>query len=157
VRAALNFHLKPDPLPSSNAPRSPDDFDARFSALARHYRYRILARPAPPVLDRHRVWWVPQPMRAEAMARAAAVLVGPARLHHLPRRRLPGQVAGQNARCAGGEHRRRRDRHRGLGALLPAQPGALDGGLAEAGGRRQVDADDLRAALEAKDRAACGL
>ena len=53
-----------------------DDFDARFSATARHYLYRILARPAPPVLDRDRVWWVPQPLAPEAMAEAALALVG---------------------------------------------------------------------------------
>ena len=64
VRAAVNFHLKPDPIAILDCAVVADDFDARFSATARHYRYRILARPAPPVLDRDRVWWVPQPMHA---------------------------------------------------------------------------------------------
>ena len=76
VRAAVNFHLKPDPIAILDCAVVADDFDARFSATARHYRYRILARPAPPVLDRDRVWWVPQPMHVEPMREAAAALVG---------------------------------------------------------------------------------
>ena len=63
VRAAVNFHLKPEPIAILECAIVADDFDARFSARARHYRYRILARPAPPALERSRVWWVPQPMR----------------------------------------------------------------------------------------------
>jgi tRNA pseudouridine38-40 synthase len=76
VRAALNFHLKPEPVAVVDCAIVPDSFDARFSAIARHYRYRILARPAHPALDRDRVWWVPQPLDAEAMKAAAPVLVG---------------------------------------------------------------------------------
>jgi len=53
-----------------------NDFDARFNATARHYVYRILARSAPPVLDRDRVWWVPQRLDREAMRQAAGALVG---------------------------------------------------------------------------------
>jgi tRNA pseudouridine38-40 synthase len=76
VRAALNFHLKPEPVAVVDCVIVPDSFDARFSAVARHYRYRILARPAHPALDRDRVWWVPQPLDAAAMAAAAPALVG---------------------------------------------------------------------------------
>jgi tRNA pseudouridine38-40 synthase len=76
VRKALNFHLKPEPVAVIDCAVVPDSFDARFSATARHYRYRILARPAHPALDRDRVWWVPQPIDAVAMGAAAQVLVG---------------------------------------------------------------------------------
>jgi tRNA pseudouridine38-40 synthase len=76
VRAAINFHLKPDPIAVLDGAIVPDSFDSRFSAVARHYRYRILARPAQPVLDRDRVWWVPQPISAAAMGEAAQALVG---------------------------------------------------------------------------------
>ena len=76
VRAALNFHLKPEPVAVVDCAVVSDSFDARFSATARHYRYRILARPAHPALDRDRVWWVPQPLDAAAMGVAAQVLVG---------------------------------------------------------------------------------
>jgi tRNA pseudouridine38-40 synthase len=76
VRAAVNFHLKPDPIVVLECAIAPPEFDARFSAVARHYRYRILARPAPPALDADRVWWVPQALCAEAMRAAAPALVG---------------------------------------------------------------------------------
>jgi len=55
-----------------------DDFDARFSALKRSYRYRIINRGAPLTLDRTRAWWVRFPLDAEAMHEAAQKLVG----HH---------------------------------------------------------------------------
>jgi tRNA pseudouridine38-40 synthase len=76
VREALNFHLKPDPIVVLECERVADDFDARFSATARHYRYRILNRRAPPALDRGRVWWVAVGLDHGAMAEAASVLIG---------------------------------------------------------------------------------
>jgi len=76
VRSAVNFHLKPDPIAILDCALVPDGFDARFSARARHYRYRILARDAPPVLDRDRVWWVPQRLDPAAMQEAAGALIG---------------------------------------------------------------------------------
>jgi len=76
VRAALNFHLKPDPIAVLDCSVVADSFDARRSAVARHYRYRILVRAAPPVLDHRRVWWVPRALRVEAMAEGASHLVG---------------------------------------------------------------------------------
>ena len=97
VRAAVNFHLKPDPIAILDCALVASEFDARFSAIARHYRYRILARPAPPVLDRDRVWWVPQPLSRRSHAYGRCRACRPARLHHLPRGRLPGQVARQDA------------------------------------------------------------
>src|SRR5438034_521466 len=48
----------------------------RFSASLRRYRYRILNRRAPLVLDAGRAWRVPQPLDAEAMHKAAQHLVG---------------------------------------------------------------------------------
>lgn len=76
VQAAVNFHLKPDPIAVIDCSLVSVDFDARFSAIGRHYRYRILARRGPPALDNERVWWVPQRLEAAAMAQAAPVLVG---------------------------------------------------------------------------------
>ena len=76
VRSAVNFHLKPNPIVVTEAEIVPADFHARFSATARRYRYLILNRRAPPALDRGRVWHVPVPIDAGAMADAAALLVG---------------------------------------------------------------------------------
>ena len=95
-------------------------------------------------------------LQAESMREAAGVLDRPARLHDLPRGRLPGQVARQDARPARRDRRRRGDPHRCLGALVPAQPGALDGRLAQAGRRGQMEPRRSEGALDACDRSACG-
>lgn len=76
VQAAVNFHLKPNPIVVTEAEIVPADFHARFSATARRYRYLILNRRAPPALDRGRVWHVPVPLDAAAMADAAGLLIG---------------------------------------------------------------------------------
>src|SRR4030095_3482518 len=76
VRAAVNFHLRPDPIAILDCTIVADDFDARFSAIARHSRERIWARAPPRVLERAGGWWVPQRMQIEPMREAAAALVG---------------------------------------------------------------------------------
>ena len=76
VQAAVNFHLKPAPIVVTRTEIVPADFHARFSATARRYRYLILNRRAPPALDRGRVWHVPVPLDAAAMAEAARLLIG---------------------------------------------------------------------------------
>ncbi len=53
-----------------------EDFNARFSAVARRYRYRILNRSVRPALHRHFLSWVRAPLDAAAMHAAAQVLVG---------------------------------------------------------------------------------
>jgi tRNA pseudouridine38-40 synthase len=76
VRDALNAHLRPEPVSIVAAEPVPPDFDARFSAIARHYLYRITDRRAPPALDRSRVWWVSAGLDADAMHEAARALLG---------------------------------------------------------------------------------
>ncbi len=75
VRDALNFHLKPHPLVVVQAAAAPPGWNPRFSATARLYRYVILNRRSRPGLDR-RVWHVPVPLDAGAMAQAAGLLLG---------------------------------------------------------------------------------
>ena len=53
-----------------------DDFEARFSAIARHYEYRILNRRGRPALDTGRVWHVPKPLDTDAMHAAAQLILG---------------------------------------------------------------------------------
>lgn len=76
VADALNAHLRPEPVAILSAQVVAADFDAQFSAVRRHYLYRIADRRAPPALDRNRVWWVPAPLDAAAMHAAAQALVG---------------------------------------------------------------------------------
>ncbi len=76
VRDAINAHLRPHPITVLEAVPIAADFDARFSATKRVYRYRILCRHAPPVIDSGRVWHLPRELDAEAMHTAAQTLVG---------------------------------------------------------------------------------
>lgn len=76
VRDALNAHLRPQPVAILSAEIVPDTFDARHSAIRRHYRYRILNRRSPAALTRAHVWQVPWPLDAGLMHDAAQRLVG---------------------------------------------------------------------------------
>ena len=78
VRDALNAHLKPAAVAVLAAEVVDGDFHARFSAVERAYRYRIVNRRARLALDRGRAWFVPQPLDAAAMHDAARALIG----HH---------------------------------------------------------------------------
>lgn len=75
LRAAINAHL-PDDLVVLELEEAPAGFHARYSAVARHYRYRYLDRPVRPVLDRGRCWWVRGPLDDRALRQAVPVLVG---------------------------------------------------------------------------------
>ncbi|HEY7666391.1 MAG TPA: tRNA pseudouridine(38-40) synthase TruA [Xanthobacteraceae bacterium] len=76
VRDALNAHLRPHPVAILAAERVADTFDARFSAVRRHYRYRIVNRRADLALERGRAWRIAKPLDADAMQAAAQRLVG---------------------------------------------------------------------------------
>ena len=76
IRDATNYHLRPHPVAVTSCRQVADDFDARFTATARHYLYRILLRRAPPVLDKDRVWQVPVQLDVKQMQAAASLLVG---------------------------------------------------------------------------------
>ncbi len=52
------------------------DFDARFSALSRAYRYTIWNAPEPDVFRRAVSWHIPDPLEIAPMVEAAALLVG---------------------------------------------------------------------------------
>jgi tRNA pseudouridine38-40 synthase len=76
ISEALNYHLKPRPIAVLRAERVADDFEARFSATARHYEYRILNRRARPALEAGRVWHVPVELDAAIMHEAAQLILG---------------------------------------------------------------------------------
>lgn len=73
---AVNAHLRPAPIAVVACTEAAPGFHARFDCTARAYRYRIVNRRAPLVLDRGRAWQVGVSLDAAAMAAAAAVLVG---------------------------------------------------------------------------------
>jgi tRNA pseudouridine38-40 synthase len=76
VRDALTAQLRPHRVAVLAAEQVPDTFDARFSARARHYLYRIVNRRPDLALERGRAWRVPHRLDAAAMAAAAQELVG---------------------------------------------------------------------------------
>ena len=78
LRSAMNHHLRPAAISVLAAEPAAEGFDARLSAIARVYRYRILNRRAPPALERGRVWYVAPPLDLAAMCEGARHLVG----HH---------------------------------------------------------------------------
>lgn len=157
VREAVNFHLKPDPVTILECEMAPAAFDARFSATARHYLYRILARRAPPALDRNRVWWVPRPLNATPMAEAARHLVG---RHDFTTFRAASCQAKSPVKTLdvlevsteGSEIRIVASAR----SFLHHQVRSIVGSLKHVGEGRW-SAADLKAALQARDRAACGV
>jgi tRNA pseudouridine38-40 synthase len=76
VRDATNAHLRPHPVTILAAEEVPGSFNARLSAIKRHYLYRILNRRAPSALDRDRAWHVARPLDAAIMHEAAQHLIG---------------------------------------------------------------------------------
>jgi tRNA pseudouridine38-40 synthase len=76
VRDAINFHLRPQPVAVLKAEQVAADFDARFSAIKRHYLYRIVNRRADLTLDQNLAWRVPRPLDCDAMHAAAQKLIG---------------------------------------------------------------------------------
>ncbi len=98
VRDAINFHLRPRPIAVLTAEQVAENFDARFSAIKRHYLYRIVNRRADLALDAEPRLARAAPARWRRDARRRAKSRRPARLHHLPRRRVPGEIAGEEPR-----------------------------------------------------------
>lgn len=156
VRDALNAHLVPDPIAVIAAEEAAPHWHARFSARERRYLYRILNRKSPPALERGRVWHVKKPLDAEAMHTAGQLLVG----HHdfTTFRDLDCQAKSPMKTLDVLEVARVGDEVQLVFAarsFLHRQVRSMTGSLAQVG-LGKWSADDLRAALEARDRAACG-
>jgi tRNA pseudouridine38-40 synthase len=156
VRNALNAHLVDEAVVVLEAEVAPEGWHARFSATERRYLYRILNRPAPPALDRGRVWHVRTPLDADAMHAAAQVLVG----HHdfTTFRDLACQAKSPVKTLDVAEVRRRGEEvwlSFASRSFLHRQVRSMTGTLAEVGVGRWT-AQDVKAALEARDRRACG-
>jgi tRNA pseudouridine38-40 synthase len=156
VRNALNAHLVPEPIVVLSAETAPEDWHARFSATERRYLYRILNRWAPPGLERGRVWHVKKPLDADAMHAAAKTLLG----HHdfTTFRDLACQAKSPMKTLDVADVSRVGDEIHLVFAsrsFLHRQVRSMAGTLAEVGVGRW-NASDVKAALEARDRKACG-
>jgi len=73
---ALNAHVRPAPIAVLGAEIAAAEFHARFDAVRRVYRYRVIARRAPLTLERGKLWRVPRALDVAAMRDAAQRLVG---------------------------------------------------------------------------------
>lgn len=73
---AINAHLRPHPVTILNAQEVDTEFNARFSAKNKLYRYRIINRWTPLAIDEGFAWQFKRPLDAEAMHDAAQVLIG---------------------------------------------------------------------------------
>jgi tRNA pseudouridine38-40 synthase len=156
VRDAINAHLRPHPVAVLTAEPATDDFDARFSALRRHYLYRVINRRADLTLDVRRAWRAPRPLDARAMHTAAQVLVGrhdfttfratecQAKSPVKTLDRLDVEPCGSELRI-----------HASARSFLHHQVRSMVGSLVQVGDGRW-SADDLARALAARDRRACG-
>jgi tRNA pseudouridine38-40 synthase len=155
VRDAITAHLRPQPVVVLAAEKVPDTFDARFSAIKRHYRYCIVNRRADLALERGRAWRMPRPLDHEAMHTAAQRLVGrhdfttfrhvdcQAKSPVKTLNRLDVMRKGEEVTiCASAR------------SFLHSQVRSMVGALAFVGEGRW-SADDLSAALAACDRTAC--
>jgi len=76
IMRALNFYLMNEPVSVLNCERVTDDFHARFDCKKRYYKYVVINRPAPVVLQKNHVWWVPQKLNVEKMKTAVQKLIG---------------------------------------------------------------------------------
>ena len=76
VMRAMNFYLTNKPVAVLNCKKVSDDFHSRFSCTKRYYKYIVINRSAPVVLQKNRVWWVPQKLDVEKMKSAAQKLIG---------------------------------------------------------------------------------
>jgi tRNA pseudouridine38-40 synthase len=156
VRDALNAHLVPEPVAMLDCVVADPEFHARFQATERRYLYRIFDRRAPAVLERGRVWWVKTPLDAEAMHQAAQRLIG---THDFTTFRHVHCQAKSPLRTLDEARvwRAEKEVHLVFAArsFLHNQVRSMVGSLAEVGTGRW-SADDLSAALAAKDRKACG-
>ncbi len=156
LRDALNAHLRPDPVAVLVTKLVADSFEARFSAIRRHYRYVIDNRRAPLTLRRGRAWHVKWRLDADAMHVAAQSLVG--RHDFTTFRAAECQAASPLRTLERLDVRRDGDLIEIVTcarSFLHNQVRSMAGSLEHVGSGKW-SADDLAAALEAKERARCG-
>lgn len=154
---ALNAVVRPAPVAILACEVVPDDWHARFSCTARHYEYRIVTRRAPLTFENGLAWRLPGPLDAAAMVEGAARLVG---RHDF--------TTFRSAHCQADSPLRTLDRldvvqtgerisvFASARSFLHHQVRSMVGCLALVG-QGKWSPDDVRAALEACDRARLGL
>jgi tRNA pseudouridine38-40 synthase len=156
VRDALNAQLRPNPISVLACEIVAESFDARFSATARHYLYRIIDRRSPLALERDRAWGTFRRLDVDAMQAAAPALIGN---HDFTTFRSSECQAASPVKTL---DRLEVSRHgevirveTSARSFLHNQVRSMVGSLKLVGEGRWTK-DDLAAALQARDRKACG-
>ena len=156
LRDGLNAHIRPHPIGVLSAEIVPDTFEARFSAIKRHYRYRIVNRRANLAIDAGHVWRVGNALDTDAMHEAAQRLIGKHDFTTFrdtecqaksPEKTLDQLDVIRNGNAV--------DIVTSARSYLHSQVRSMVGSLVWVGSGRW-SADDLAAALAARNRAACG-
>jgi len=158
LQGALNYHMQPrNTVAIVKVEAVAPDFNARFDAVRRHYVYRIANRRAPLTFDRGLKWHVKTPLDHDAMHEAAQVLVGQhdfTTFRHIQCQAkspvktmdyLTVEREGDEVRLLAGAR-----------SFLHHQIRSIMGTL-KLVGEGNWTRDDVRAALEARDRQALGL
>ncbi len=165
ISKAINAHLRPSSISILKVEKTANDFHARFNAKNKLYRYRIINRPSFLTFDKDLAWHVKRPLDAETMQKSAQFLLGE---HDFSTFR--------DSECQAKTPKRTLDRLDVLKisdeeiiieaealSFLHHQVRNMVGTLALVG-EGKWSAEDVRAALEAKDRTkggptapACGL
>jgi tRNA pseudouridine38-40 synthase len=157
LQEGLNALLRPAPVAVLHAEQVPPGWHARFSCTGRRYLYRIANRRAPLTLDKGRSWRVAKPLDLAAMQQAAQHLVG----HH-------DFTTFRSVHCQSDSPVKTLDRlhiervgdqihvHAAARSFLHHQVRSMVGCLGLVG-MGQWSPADMKAALDARDRAALGL
>lgn len=156
VLAALNAKLQPAPIAVLHCEEVPNTFNARFDCIQRHYGYRLIARRPHLTLDEGFAWRIPYPLDLPAMNEAAQHLVGKhdfttfrtvncqAKSPIKTLNRLDVLAQGTDIWV-----------YAAARSFLHSQVRSMVGCLSLVG-RGQWSPDDMKRALEAKDRAQLG-
>ena len=156
IRDALNAHLRPHPIAVLSAERVPEDFNARTSAIKRHYLYRIINRRSDLTLEAGHAWRVSRPLDVAGMHAAAQRLVG---RHDFTTFRSTECQAKSPVKTLDALNVERNGEEIDIVAVarsfLHNQVRSMVGSLVVVGEGKWT-AEDLSKALDARDRAACG-
>lgn len=157
---ALNHHLKPLPVAIVDAAEVEGDWHARFSAVERRYLFRLVSRRAPLTLEAGQVWQVKHDLELAPMQAAARHLIG---LHDFttfrstmcqaasPVKTLDALDISCTEEDWGTEFQFRLHARSFLHNQVRSFVGTLERVGAGAWGP-----EDVKQALDARDRAACG-
>lgn len=157
---ALNWHLKPEPVAITACALVPDGWHARFSAVERRYLFRLISRRAPLTVEAGLAWRVNHPLSLASMQEAANHLIGKHDFTTFrssicqadsPVKTLDELRIEEIARPDGAEFRF----HVRARSFLHNQVRSFVGTLERVGAGAWAP-QDVKAAVEARDRAACG-